>query len=145
MLKDDMWIVVDRIDGRGDHRMRLQWLCGDFPFVSDEPNGGISLETSKGPFTVHVFDERGHAVPATTVAGADTPPRGWLSRHYGDKTAVASLVVERHVSAPATFVSILSGIDYEIAAAAGRWHILAACTVTTFMIGEELVEAIERR
>jgi hypothetical protein len=145
MLKDDVWVVIDRIDGEGDHAVRLQWLCGEFPFVADEANGGITLQTPKGPFTVRVFDEQGHGVRATAAAGAEEPPRGWLSRHYGEKVAVPSLVVERQLPAPATFVSVLSGIDYDIATADGRWQLASAGVVTTFAVGDQLLDTLERR
>ncbi len=136
MLKDDVWVVVDRIDGDGDHDVRLQWLCGDFPFIADEANGAIALQTPKGPFTVRVFDEQARGVRATVVAGAEQPPRGWLSIHYGEKVAVPSLVVEQRLPAPATFVSVLSGIDYDVAMAAGKWQLRSAGMVATFAVGD---------
>jgi len=145
MLKDDVWVVVDRIDGDGDHGVRLQWLCGDFPFIADEANGGIGLQTPKGPFTVRVFDEQAHGARATVVAGAEHPPRGWLSRHYGRKVAVPSLVVEQRLPAPVTFVSVLSGTEYDITTAAGKWQLVSAGIVATFDVGDHFVESVDRR
>jgi asparagine synthase (glutamine-hydrolysing) len=145
MLKDDMWVVVDRIDGDGDHDVRLQWLCGAFPFIADEANGGIGLQTPKGIFTVRVFDEQARGVRATVVAGSEQPPRGWLSIHYGDKVVVPSLVVEQRLRAPVTFVSVLSGTEYGITTAAGKWHIVSADMATTFTVGDQLVGSVERR
>jgi asparagine synthase (glutamine-hydrolysing) len=145
MLKDDVWIVVDRIDGHGDHDVRLQWLCGDFPFIADEASGAITLRTPKGPFTIRVFDEQARGVRATVIAGAEQPPRGWLSRYYGDKIAVPSLVVNRRLTAPATFVSVLSGTEYDIATVAGTWRVVSAGMVTTFAVDERLVDSFERR
>ena len=143
MLKDDVWVVVDRIDGEGDHDVRLQWLCGDFPFIADEANGAVALQTPKGPFTVRVFDEQARGVRATVVAGAEKPPRGWLSTHYGDKVAVPSLVVEEHLPVPVTFVTVLSGSEYDLTIAAGKWRIFSAGVVTTFSVGERLVDSLE--
>jgi hypothetical protein len=145
MLKDDVWVVVDRIDGDGDHDVRLQWLCGDFPFIADEANGAIALQTAKGPFTVRVFDERARAVCATVVAGAEQPPRGWRSLHYGEKVAVPSLVVEQRLPVPATFVSVLSGIDCDVARCAGRWQVRSSGTIATFAVGDRLVDSLEVR
>ena len=145
MLNDDMWVVVDRIAGVGDHSVRLQWLCGDFPFIADEPNGAVALQTPKGPFTLRVFDEQARGVRATVVAGAEQPPRGWLSLRYGEKVAVPSLVVEQRLPAPVTFVSVLSGIDYDVATVAGKWELRSAGMVATFNAGEHLVESVDRR
>jgi hypothetical protein len=145
MLEDDVWIVVDRIDGEGDHDVRLQWLCGDFPFIADEAGGGVVLQTPKGPFAVRVLDEQAHAVNASVVAGGESPPRGWLSRHYGDKVPVASLVVARRMSAPATFVSVVSGAEYDITATAGKWRVVCGGIVTTFSVGDDAIHSLERR
>ena len=143
MLKADVWVVVDRIDGTGDHSVRLQWLCGDFPFTADGANGTVALHTPKGPFTVRVFDERARAVCATVVAGAEQAPRGWLSLHYGEKVAVPSLVVERRLPTPATFVSVLSGTDCDVSTVAGKWELRSARKVARFAVGDALVESVD--
>jgi hypothetical protein len=145
MLNDDVWVVVDRIEGGGDHNVRLQWLCGEFPFIADEANGAVALQTPTGRFTVRVFDDQGRSVRATVVAGAEQPPRGWLSRHYGQKVAVPSLVVEQRVPAPATFVSVLSGTGYDVTMVADKWQLRTAGIVATFDIGKHLVESVRRR
>src|SRR5437870_10769231 len=56
---------------------------------------GMELATPEGTFSVGVFGADGSSELSSVVAGADDPPRGWLSRYYGEKVAVPSLVVVR--------------------------------------------------
>lgn len=123
-LKDDLWVVVDHIVGDGSHAMRLHWLCGDFPYSYDAGAGRLALHTTVGNFFVQVLDARGHSIPGDVVAGQEHPPRGWLSRYYGEKTAVPSLAVEVERLLPATFVSVLSGGSApEVRVSGERWSI----------------------
>jgi asparagine synthase (glutamine-hydrolysing) len=106
-LKDDLWVVVDRIDGAGEHSARLHWLGGDLPHEEPRP-GAMRLLTEEGTFEVAVFDEAGRPLAGDLVRGGESPPRGWLSRYYGEKVPVPSLAVERRGRTPLTFVSVLS-------------------------------------
>ena len=120
-VKDDLWIVVDRVEGSGTHDVRLHWLGGDFPWRAVE--NGMDLSTPAGPFSVRVLDAHGGAAAATVAAGAENPPRGWLSRYYGEKIAVPSLAVAQRDALPATLVSVLSGVPYSASVAKDRWTI----------------------
>jgi len=120
-VKDDLWIVVDRVDGTGVHDVRLHWLGGEFPWTAVDH--GMDLSTPAGPFSVRVLDAGGRAAPATAAAGVADPPRGWLSRYYGEKVPVPSLVVEQRSELPATFVSVLSGAPYSTSVAKERWTV----------------------
>jgi asparagine synthase (glutamine-hydrolysing) len=108
-LKDDLFVVVDHIQGTGRHAIRLHWLAGDFPYTFQASENRLDLKTDAGDFYVQVRDREGRAMPADVVAGRQQPPRGWLSRYYGDKTAVPSFAVAVDCDVPATFVSLLSG------------------------------------
>jgi len=108
-LKDDLWVVVDHVTGSGSHTMRLHWLGGDFPYAFDADASRLALETEDGHFFIQVLDVEGHPMAADVVSGQDKPPRGWLSRYYGEKVAVPSLAVAAAREVPATFVSVLSG------------------------------------
>jgi asparagine synthase (glutamine-hydrolysing) len=108
-LKDDLWVVVDHVAGAGRHAMRLQWLGGDFPYSFDADSSRLMLDTDAGHFFVQVLDPQGRPLAGDVVAGQETPPRGWLSRYYGEKVPVPSLAVAAEQEVPATFVSVLSG------------------------------------
>ena len=134
-VKDDVWVVLDHIDGSGEHDIQLQWLGGEFPWRRLAGNG-MELTTPEGPFSVCVFAADGPAEPVTVQAGADKPPRGWLSRYYGEKVAVPSLVVELRRALPTTFVSILSGASYTAVGGRDRWAIDVGDRHVTFTIDD---------
>ncbi len=108
-VKDDLWICVDTVTGPGRHNVSLQWLGGEFPYDFDEAASRLTLRTEHGPFCIAMMDDQGQPCKGSTVAaGQETPPRGWLARTYGRKTAVPSLVVAATATLPLTMISILS-------------------------------------
>ncbi len=119
----DLFVVLDSIRGEGEHRARLHWLGGEYPFR--EVEGGFGLETPEGEFQVVVLDASGSPVPGDVVAGQGLPARGWLSRYYGEKVAVPSLVVERQGMLPFTLVSVLSVGRAEIQRDGVQWTVRA--------------------
>lgn len=123
--RDDLWIVVDRITGEGSHDLRLHWLAGHPDFRRNGRNGMI-LDTGKGEFHVAVYDQAATPLNVTVAAGEHPPPRGWLSRYYGEKLAVPSLVAEMRVALPAVAVSILSAGAAEVSVSADQWTVTAA-------------------
>src|SRR5690606_21437655 len=100
MVKDDLWVVVDRVAGEGEHRARLHWLGGEYPHVYDPAVSALILETPAGPFHVAVYDEAGAPLAGDVARGQEDPPRGWLSRYYAEKVPVPSLAVHREGTAP---------------------------------------------
>jgi len=139
-IKDDLWVVVDHIDGHGSHAMHLHWLGGDFPYTFDDDACRLALNTDQGDFFVQAFDIQGAPLPATVVAGQMKPPRGWLSRYYGEKVPVPSFAVDVEQPLPATFVSVLSGGHRPVVDVAGeKWSIALADQRVQFQIaGREL-------
>ena len=107
MVKDGLWVVVDRVEGQGPHTVRLHWLAGDFPFRFDRDAARLQLETPAGPFSVAIRHADGSVVPADLVAGRNDPPRGWLSRYYAHKIPVPSLATELSTTLPQTLVTVL--------------------------------------
>jgi hypothetical protein len=142
LVSDGLWIVVDHLLGEGEHEVRLHWLGGEFPFNHDPALGRLELKTPRGPFTVSVYDGSGRPLPSTAVAGRESPPRGWLSRYYGEKVAVPSLVVQERILFPATLVSVLAAGAPEVAASGEHWRVSAGGAVAELDIrGARLVPA----
>jgi hypothetical protein len=142
-LKDDLWVVVDHIVGDGSHAIRLHWLCGDFPYSNDAGAGRLMLNTAVGDFCVQVLDAGGHGIPGDVVAGREDPPRGWLSRYYGEKTAVPSLAVETERPLPATFVSVLcGGRTPDIRVSGDRWSIGVGAQQIGFRVADGLLSDV---
>jgi asparagine synthase (glutamine-hydrolysing) len=122
-MKDDLWIVADTILGTGSHAARLHWLGGPYPFSASPEHGSMRLDTPLGPFGVTVFDMDGSPVPVTVVAGQDDPPRGWLSRYYGEKAPVPSMAADVSGSCPITLLSILGPIEPQLGIADDRFEV----------------------
>jgi asparagine synthase (glutamine-hydrolysing) len=132
-FKDDLWIVLDRIAGLGKHNVRLHWLGGDFPYSPGlDGQTSFQLKTPDGPFYVSTFDASGMPLSGEIVAGQDAPPRGWLSRYYGKKVPVPSLVVEQYERLPLTVVSILGPHVPSVSVSGSSWSVMAGDRVVEF-------------
>jgi asparagine synthase (glutamine-hydrolysing) len=142
-VKDDLWIVADRIVGEGTHAARLHWLGGDFPHRYDPAAGALALATPAGPFTITVLDEAGAPLAGDVVAGAQDPPRGWTSRYYGEKVPVPSLAVERVAPLPITLISVLAPGRPEVRVEAGRYHVACGASRVRFQLDDGRISAVE--
>jgi Heparinase II/III-like protein/Heparinase II/III N-terminus len=137
MIKDGLWIVIDRIRGIGEHRCRLHWLAGEsHEYSYSSEHGQLKLETRAGGFFVTVLDERGHPIAGDVRSGDENSPRGWLSRYYGERVAVPSLAVTQIATTPILFVSILSAEAPNWEAISNRWSIRAGSRAADFEIDE---------
>jgi asparagine synthase (glutamine-hydrolysing) len=143
LVKDDLWVVVDRIAGEGSHAARLHWLGGDFPHRYDPRAGALRLETPAGPFTVTVLDEAGAPIEGDVVAGGQVPPRGWMSRYYGEKVPVPSLAVLREGPLPLTIVTVLAAGRPEVRALDGRFHVACGAARARFRIDDGRIREID--
>jgi Heparinase II/III-like protein/Heparinase II/III N-terminus len=133
LVKDDLWVVADRMEGSGTHHVRIHWLGGNFPYCPGlDGQTSLRLETPDGPFHVGVFNAAGGPLSGAIVAGQDDPPRGWLSRYYGEKVPVPSLVVEMSERLPFTLVSILSPHVPFASVSASTWSVTAGNRIVEF-------------
>lgn len=105
MLKDGVWIVIDRVMGSGEHDVRLHWLLG----TADGALVGSQLVASfpAGKLHLGVFDGAGASLPLDVACGAEEPPRGWLSRNYSAKVPVLSVAHSARVSLPVERITVL--------------------------------------
>lgn len=141
-FKDDLWVVVDQVRGIGPHLARLHWLAGEFPFQSEEAGGRLALSTARGVFGIAVYDGAAAPLSVTVVAGQDDPPRGWLSRYYGEKVPVASMAAELAGTCPLTVVSVL-GADWPGLELAGEsYRARAGANAVCFRLRNGLFEDI---
>jgi len=140
MVNDGGWIVVDHILGEGAHLARLHWLGGDFPHEYSAEKGTLTLDTGFGPFEITVCDETGVCLPGDVARGIENPPRGWLSRHYGEKVAVPSLAVTHDGPVPLTMVTILAPANGCQAVVVGnRWEVGLGRRSVRFSLEQGLV------
>lgn len=103
---DGIGVVVDTVTGEGTHRARLHWLMGAFPHEVDLETSRVRLDTPSGPFELAVLGPGLGPGDLDVVVGAEHPPRGWLSRYYGEKIPVASVAVESAATLPLRFVTV---------------------------------------
>ena len=113
-LEPDVWVIVDHVSGTGLHSVRLHWLGGAFPWADVPDGNGVELRTPAGLFTVHTFDQQASPLRGDIQAGSESPPRGWLSRYYGEKVAVPSFAAVVDGAVPLTVISVLAGCAYEL-------------------------------
>jgi asparagine synthase (glutamine-hydrolysing) len=125
-------VVADQISGQGLHSARLHWLGGDFPHRYDRRRGELTLATPCGPFCIAVLGPQGEPLSGDVASGVEDPPRGWLSRHYGEKIAVPSLAVEAHGVVPLRFVTVLSFGPARIEVAGKNWSVEAGGLAVRF-------------
>jgi len=125
-VKDNLWVVVDQIEGSGTHKARLHWLGGEFAYhYSLDGSSLLQLETPSGPFHIAVFDTAGRLLTGEVVVGQTNPPRGWLSRYYGEKTSVPSFTVEVCGQLPLALVSILGASVQSVVVTDSTWSVTA--------------------
>lgn len=142
-VPDETWIVVDTIEGSGIHDVRLQWLFGDFPSTTADGSVNFRVDTPSGPFSLAVYGQDGQPIPLDVSAGEAAPPRGWLSRRYGRKTPVPSVVVAKRSALPRTFVTVLGVAGTLARARDGRLGVVAGSYATRFRIAAGIPEGIE--
>jgi asparagine synthase (glutamine-hydrolysing) len=124
LKEDEQWVVVDTISGEGSHRARLHWLAGDYPHDFDRETARLRLETPRGRFSVTVLD--GTGAPSRTadvVCGSEDPPRGWLSRYYGERVPAPSLVATETGPLPIQFVTLAGSGNPVVNVLGDEWTI----------------------
>lgn len=120
-LKDDLWVVIDRVLGSGSHQARLHWLAG--PYDCEPVSGGITLAPPPGPFSLRVFKKDGAPAAVRVGRGQEDPPAGWLSRYYGERVAVPFVAVEDQGTLPLTFVTVAGAGTPTVTLNGTRWSI----------------------
>jgi Heparinase II/III-like protein/Heparinase II/III N-terminus len=109
------WIVVDDIEGVGEHDIRLHWVAADFPFeASVSP---LEVVFSCGPSRVrwNIFSSsagNGAIVRAGVQvegnsAGAEAQLLGWESPTYGDLRPAISLLYHAQSLLPLRLVTTI--------------------------------------
>jgi asparagine synthase (glutamine-hydrolysing) len=143
LKREELCIVVDTISGEGTHNARLHWLGGEFPYSFDSDRCLLTLETPQGPFSVTVLDKTGapHS-SADVVAGSNDPPRGWLSRYYGDKVPVPSLAASETGSLPIVFVTLACAGRPTVQVSGDEWLVTLNDDALHFRIDAGLIADI---
>ncbi|MGA8274449.1 MAG: alginate lyase family protein [Candidatus Sulfotelmatobacter sp.] len=117
------WVIVDDIEGSGEHDVRLHWLAADLPYgVSDSPFE-VVFATDQFRIRWSIFASvsgcagivrAGKQVsfvkgktPATEIADSDSPLLGWESPTYGDLRPAVSLLYQTRSQLPVRLVTVV--------------------------------------
>jgi hypothetical protein len=120
-LADAGWFIVDKLEGSGEHDLRLHWLAADLPYeVSASPfQIAFALEQerirwnifSSVPGNAAVIRSGKRAWPKQHLnqepIGPDIHLLGWESPTYGDLQPAVSLVYQTRSQLPVTFVTVI--------------------------------------
>jgi hypothetical protein len=115
------WVIVDDIEGNGEHDVRLHWLAADLPYeVSDLPfqvifrqgqsrvRWNIFASSPGRAAVIRAGNQAGTGNSLTPeVAGAHTQLLGWESPTYGDLRPAVSLVYQTRSQVPVRFVTVI--------------------------------------
>jgi len=133
------WIIVDDIEGNGNHAACLHWLLADLPYdVSDSPFQ-VVLRSGESRLRWNIFASvpgRGAVIRAGLVTqpagangfvGADTSLLGWESLTYGDLRPAVSLLYQTQSQLPVRFVTVvLTDKNVKLDASAGHITIFSS-------------------
>lgn len=91
-LPAERWVVLDALEGTGHHSYRLHWLLPDLLGAWDEARGSVCLDTPAGPYEV-CLGGSGFDRDFTVVRASSNDARGWMSRHYLERTPAISVAL----------------------------------------------------
>ncbi|OPX84752.1 MAG: Heparin-sulfate lyase precursor [Pelotomaculum sp. PtaB.Bin104] len=113
-----VYVVVDYLTTKTpvEHRYDLHWLLGPWPYevFEDQPWRRVAQQTPAGGYDLRICTlsgdfERFKEADCSVVKGLDGHrPRGWESRYYGRRQAVASAIASCLTDKDIYFLSIFS-------------------------------------
>lgn len=106
-VKPEYWIILDLLDGQGQHRFDLHFHL--------MPDAKVSLDAISGMARIRHCEGTGLLIcpiqnagsQAEVITGSLNPIQGWLSRYSGEKTSAPTLRYTRITPTPARFGTIL--------------------------------------
>ena len=113
------WLIVDDLDGPGEHDLRLHWLTPDLPFEVRDSLFQVVFKSGESQIQWSMFASApAHSgiVRAGTRINKDQLPLlsskteqllGWEARTYGDLCPAISLLCETQSHLPVRFVTVI--------------------------------------
>jgi hypothetical protein len=118
-LNGSGWIIIDDIEGSGDHDVRLHWLTADLAYEAVDKPFHVLFNSCHSPIRWNIFS----SVPGSGTiiragrrtgkhsAAASSDPEigllGWESPTYGDLRPAVSLLYETRSQIPVRFVTVV--------------------------------------
>ena len=109
------WVIVDDIEGAGEHDVRVHWLTADLPYeVADSPFQ-VAFTAGQSRVRWNIFSSstgNGAIVRAGVPVDGDSAGKheqllGWESPTYGDLRPAISLVYQTRSQLPVRFVTVV--------------------------------------
>ncbi|MCB9554663.1 MAG: alginate lyase family protein [Deltaproteobacteria bacterium] len=101
---DDLWLVFDWAYGATARTARVHWLIDAEVTSADRV---LALECDAGTLYAAAVDQRGGTLESELARGASDPPRGWISRHYGQRSPAWSWSIA--LPASGSLLTVFSG------------------------------------
>ena len=103
-LPNDVWLVVDDVQGRHSHNVIVRWHLADVPYEATDE--GVCLETPKGDFSFAIYGPT--SLELSVVKGRDREGQvqGFASPYYGQRMAIPTAEGRAHTALPARFISV---------------------------------------
>jgi hypothetical protein len=113
------WVILDDIEGAGEHDARLHWLAPDLPYEFSEAPFQVAFKAGLSQICWSIFASapgksavvragvRTGVGSAKQFADADTELLGWESLTYGDLRPAISLIYEIRSQLPLRFVTVV--------------------------------------
>ena len=117
--KRGYWLVVDRLEGRGRHRVGATFQLAE-GFVARGAPGGrrtgrLALE-GPGPSTVEFAFWLPDGMGVELVEGRESPPAGWVSPAFGERRPAPAVMAEGVLELPVTllFAIVCGGGEVQV-------------------------------
>ncbi len=120
-IPDGGWMILDEVQGRGAHDVRLHWLLGDFPYEISESPFEVALRAGKSRIRWTVLAtvpgngaiiRGGKPICSINKNTASEHPDdiqllGWEASTYGDLRPALSLVYQTRSLLPVRFATVV--------------------------------------
>jgi hypothetical protein len=114
-LADVGWVIVDDLEGDGEHDVRLHWLATDLPYEISSTLFQIVFSLGQSRIRWSILSSaagngaiiRAGSQVAGNPAGADAQLLGWESPTYGDLRPAVSLVYQTRSQLPVRLVTVI--------------------------------------
>jgi len=94
-LREDHWLVIDKLSANESHHYALHWLLNDYPFEYNGDSILLSLEEMKYKLQIGMLNGNGEL---SIVRADPVSTRGWRSLYYGHKEPAISVMLEANLS-----------------------------------------------
>jgi hypothetical protein len=142
-LADYGWVIVDDLEGTGEHTLSLHWLTADFPFEISNSPFALTLTSRQSSITWSVFSSAPSAsgivregktvwsASEMSFASDQVSLLGWEAASYGELRPAISILCRTESALPVRFVTVMltnervqvkkTGSEISVVSGKGNW------------------------